>query len=188
MSDAALLKSFDIPVIAVNNGYEYAPDAALLYACDAKWWEQYRHKGVKGGPGWESFKGLKVTMEAPQDPSIMRVGNGGAWGFDDRPDHVRTGKNSGCQAAHIAAHAGAARILLIGCDCRHGDDGRAHEFGEHEWMASRRPRDMNIFIEGWRLLAPELARRGIEVVNCAAGSALDYFPKRDLQEILCAIY
>lgn len=171
--------------IAVNNGYEYAPWANMLYACDARWWREYSSRGVCGGAGWVSFAGIKVTLEPPIDTAIHRVGNGGPWGFDPRPDHVRTGKNSGCQAAHIAAHAGARRILLLGCDCRN-DGARAHEFGEHRWFSGKVPdfRDMGSFIKGWQALATELAARGVEVINCSPHSAIDCFPKMTVQDAL----
>lgn len=174
----------NLPVIAVNNAYEYFPDAAMLYACDRVWWTHYRERGALGGPGHESFAGIKVTLEELIAPCINRVGNGGAFGFDERPDHVRTGKNSAVQAAHVAAHAGAKRIILVGCDAKAPSQGRDHCFGEHAFRRNRMRPDYSDFIAGWNALAPELAARGIEAVNCSADSAIECFEKAGLAKVL----
>jgi hypothetical protein len=172
------------PVIAVNNGYEYAPWADLLYACDLKWWVNYREKGKLGGAGNKSFAGLKVSLEETPYPEVLRIGNGGTFGFDERHDHVRTGKNSACQAVHVAAHAGAETIILLGCDCTAPSDGPSHCFGDHDWRRGKMPSPYNEFLEGWSALAPALSARGIRVINASPGSAIECFEKAGLEEAL----
>lgn len=167
--------------IAVNNAYEYAPWAEILYAADRKWWESYGEAGALGGPGALAFRGLKVTIMEPTDPCILRIGHGGTHGFDLRPDHVRTGSNSATQAAHIAVHGGARRIVLLGCDCRAPVAGPAHCFGDHDWR-KRKDSPYELFLEGWRKFAAELPKT-VEIINCTPGSAIDCFPRAALEDI-----
>lgn len=177
---------FILPVIAVNNAYESFPEAEMLYACDRKWWDHYRLRGALGGVGHEEFQGVKATLEEPVSPDIHRVGNGGAWGFDPRPDHIRTGKNSAAQAAHLAIHAGAVRILLLGCDCRVSAHGRVHHFGEHAFRRNYAPPDFSAFLTGWSRFAAERPQ-DVEIVNCSPDSAIDCFPRRALDDCLSEI-
>ncbi|MGB4107763.1 MAG: hypothetical protein WBK55_08215 [Alphaproteobacteria bacterium] len=186
-----MVRAAGLPAVAVNNGYEYAPWAAILYAADLKWWENYWQRGKLGGVGAKDFQGLRVTIQREREktfhPDILLIGNGGSKGFDDRLDYVRTGWNSAIQATHIAVHAGAKKILLLGCDCT-GKAGRSHSFGVHAWRnnetQNRLDRTYESFIEGWGNLAPELAKRNVEVVNCSPISAINFFPKSSVQEAL----
>lgn len=179
-------------VIAVNNQAietrvngqvepAMAPWADVLYAADRLWWHHNREAVSR-------FAGLKVTIApnhcsaSPQATADIRMlGNGGQNGFDDRPDHLRTGSNSGYQAVHLAAHFGAARVLLCGFDM-HAKRGE-HWFGDHAWRPGYRSR-YSLFLNSFTRGAPEFAARGVEVVNCTPGSALKCFPFQDLTEAL----
>lgn len=171
------------PVIAVNNGYEYALYAAMLYGSDRKWWDAYRDRGKIWYRGWSQFRGIKVTIEDPADESIHRIGNAGALGYDPRPWMVKHGHGSACAAAHIALHGGARRVILTGCDCR-DIGGRLHSFGDHNWQ-HRHTMPFASFLKGWRALAaamPEPER----IINATPGSAIDCFTKMDLDRALAA--
>lgn len=153
-----------IPTVAINNCYELAPEADMLYACDAKWWMHY-HEAI-------AFKGLKVTID-PSLParSVKLLHNSGQSGYDPDPANLRTGLNSGFQATQLVVHAGAARILLLGFDMR----GR-HWFGDHP--AGLQDSDPNVFarfIAEFERVAPIYADLGVDVVNCTPGSALSCF-------------
>jgi hypothetical protein len=183
-TEADLLKSHSIPSIAVNNAYEIAPWAEILYAADRKWWEGYWNKGALGGPGCSSYHGICVTMEAPPyDPGINVIGNGGSLGMDSRKDHVRTGFNSPAQAAQIAFHAGAKTVLLFGCDCR-DFDGKTHFFGEHPWTVPKNGNKYSTFLIGWKALADAIAGTGKKIINCSPLSAINFFEKQNLQDLL----
>lgn len=169
-------------IIAVNNAYEIVSQADVLYACDRKWWENYWYSGALGGAGAQDFKGLKVSLEETPFSDVLRIGNGGSYGFDDRKDYVRTGKNSGVQAAHIAVHAGARRVVLLGCDCRVPDGQSSHFFGEHYWRVGRSPSPYGEFLEGWRSFAAALPQ-GVEILNCTPDSAIDCFEKARLDDL-----
>lgn len=165
-----------IPTIVINDTFRLAPWAALLYAADAAWW--------RANPDAAAFAGLKVSADTV--PGVEQLMVTGTAGFDPDPSCLRTGSNSGYQGVHIAAQAGAARILLCGFDlnARHG----AHWFGPHTkpGLHNTAPETFARFVRRFEELAPILAARGVEVINCTPDSALRCFPVADLEgELRC---
>lgn len=164
------------PVIAISDAWRLCPQAFCLYSCDAKWWRY--HQNVP------QYKGLKVTLDdslAFPDVLCLKWRREEGWsGFDDDPEYLRTGKNSGYQALHLAAHFGFSRIILLGYDMR-GE----HFFGKH-------PKELDVdtpfseFIDAFKTIVEPLKERGVEVINCTPGSALPWFEKKHLKEVLCA--
>lgn len=179
MSSAVAAKCKHLRTIAINNTFQLAPWADMLYAADDKWWRLTE--------GWREFVGLKVTCDNV-DPKrtgawfkeLLYLRHTGAEGFDPDPSCIKTGRNSGYQAIHIAAHAGAKRILLCGMDMRGG-----HWHGQHKSGLSNKS-CFEQWIELFATLKPELDKRGVEVWNCTQGSALKCFPYMDLDEA-CAL-
>jgi hypothetical protein len=147
-----------------------APWADVLFASDAKWWREYQvramaFEGIKitsnNGLKWEGLNNLAFSPRAP---------------FDDRPTHMVSGGNSGYQAIHIAAHFGAARILLLGFDMREaptamGGQPRRHFFGNHPPTCNSKGR-FHVWIRNIQSLCRYLNAKGVSVVNCTPGSAL----------------
>lgn len=168
---AAAVRS--VPTIVINDTFRLAPWAALLYAADEAWWH--------ANPDALAFAGLKVSVASV--PGVEQLRNSGTQGFDDDPGCLRTGSNSGYQAVHLAAHAGAARILLCGFDLSAKKG--AHWFGTHgSGLVNTAPETYARFIRRFEELQPLLAARGVEVVNCTPGSALKCFPAADLADML----
>lgn len=167
-----------VRTIAVNTTFKLAPWADMLYASDAPWWMHYREEVA-------AFAGLKVGSQAPHIPvaDLLLLKNTGMDGFDPDPSCVRSGRNSGYSAMHVATHAGAKRILLCGFDMRAGHWHDPHPTGQ---FMLRNAGD-GVF-EGWikrfATLKPELDKRGVEVLNCTPNSALRIFPMADLKETL----
>ncbi len=97
-------------------------------------------------------------------------------GFDDRPEWIRTGRNSGYQSIHVAAHLGAKRIYLLGFDMRPG-----------QWCKYAVPTNDDFYDRCLPLfdeLKPHLEVRGIQVVNCTPGSRLKTWPSSRIQDQL----
>lgn len=163
--------------IAVNNTFLLAPWADMLYASDYEWWSWAQvHKLCK----LTAFHGYKVTLSDPRLPGVLKLKDGGMHGFDPDPGTLRTGGNGGYQAIHIAAHAGCNRILLCGFDMRGG-----HWHGVHPSpLREHGEGTFTKWIANFATLAPELAKRGIEVLNCTPGSALKVWPIVPLEEAL----
>lgn len=165
-------------VIAVNNTLALAPWADILYFCDARWYAWHRAE-VQAFGGWRAtLENLKLQDEI----EVRCLRDYGAAGFAPRNDGVTNGRNGGYQALHLAAWLGARRVLLLGFDMRQVD-GRMHWHEEHPVATSS-----TIFpnwLEHFGTLAPALSERGIEVINCTPGSALQAFPRMQLEEAIC---
>jgi hypothetical protein len=172
-------------VVCVNRSYVMAPDADWLWGADAtRFW------------AWDlaavGFAGTKVTLWSrlmPPDGKRAverlaaagvkvvrhcRPGTGG-W-FDPRPGHVRGG-NGVHHVLNALGHCGPRRVLLLGVDMRPGRFHRDYPRGAVEtpyWAA----------IEQLKSLAKPLAERGVEVVNCTPGSALELWSPMGIEDAL----
>ncbi|MCI2243294.1 hypothetical protein L3067_01545 [Xanthomonas sp. PPL568] len=88
--------------------------------------------------------------------------------------------NSGAGAVALAARWGAAKIVLLGYDCKKSG-GKVHWHEDH-------PRGLGnaAALPGWpsdfKRLLPMLS--GIHVVNATRETALDMFPRMTLEEVL----
>jgi hypothetical protein len=153
-----------LPAIAINTTHRLAPWADMLYAADAEWWAHADNADAR------RFAGLRVTAGTGA-PGVLRLRNTGAEGFDPDPGAVRTGSNSTYQALHIAMHAGATRVLLLGVDM-HGD----HWHGKHPaGLRNTPPEHFALFIRRFASIRPAAERMGCDIVNCTPGSALQAF-------------
>lgn len=173
---ASLVASSGASSVAINNTFQLAPWADMLYAADAAWWTVHAQTALK-------FAGLKVTAhDSVPYAAVLALRNTGKEGFDPDPSAVRTGGNGGTTGVHIAAHGGAARILLCGFDM-HGEG--EHWHGRHPApLRSTGEHTFRKWIRLFGLLAAELKARDIEVLNCTPGSALKCFPFMDLEKAL----
>ena len=164
-------------VIAVNDAVWPCWWADWLHAGDLKWWHAYANAGAA------RYAGLKTTLaEGPPTAwGVRRVQDTGPAGFDPRADSCRNGKSSAYQAMHLAAHAGAARLVLLGIDMRPGDGRSRWHSGDLDGLGCDYGAVMAPMFDA---LAPALAERGVEVLNCSPGTALQTFPTARLDEVL----
>lgn len=152
--------------IAINNQVlDCAPWADVIWSSDAKWWREYGAQ-VEGLPGRKlSFA---VGMLHPL-PEVVRLS---PQVYDTRPEWLSGGGNSGYAAICLAARLGASVIELYGFDMRAvGGRFRRFEYGAN---LNSKPRFLH-WMANFERLAPELAQRGVQVVNCTPGSALRCF-------------
>ncbi len=168
-------------VIAVNDAYQLAPWAEVLYACDWRWWRK-----LDGVP---DFAGLKVTLSNSRGhldayPDIEILENTGTEGLERAPTGLRTGRNGGYQAINLAVHLGAARVLLLGYDMKPDAAGRTHWFGDHADWPTRPGVFETVMLPHFPGLARELRILGVAVVNCTPDSALEAFDKLPLERAL----
>jgi len=167
MSVAIAEQCRQLRTIAINNqAIDCAPWADIIYGSDLKWWRHYL-------PAVTHLPGRKISLEIGQPIGGVEYLRPSTEVFDDRPCYLSTGANSGYAALCLAAKLGASRIFLHGYDMG-SRDGRMRR---HDYPAAlnSKPRFAD-WIPRFRLLAPVLARRGIEVVNCTPASALTCFP------------
>lgn len=162
-----------VPTVVTNNTHSAAPWASLLVANDQAWWDVHRDGAL-------AFPGLKYSASDPPIEGVLTQRITGAEGYDPDPECVRHGGNSGYTAVHIAAQAGARRILLCGMDMRGG-----HWHPDHPRpLRTTPPATFARWIERFAILAPALERIGVEVIDCTPGGALAAFPRATLEDVL----
>lgn len=181
MADARKRRS-DLRVIAVNDAHRLLPEADILYACDARWWDF--HKGV------QAFEGERWTQTAAGGSDCAK-----RWGLElveGRPGNIPSlsggaithGGNSGFQAVNLAALQGARRIILLGFDMGCAPDGRRHFFGNHEDARLNVLPAFRLFVKAFTVAAPVYREAGVEILNASRRSALTCFPKISLEPAL----
>ena len=173
-----------VHAIAVNNTCERAPWADVAYFGDYTSIKHYR--GANKGSKQQDLASCCAEWWTISKPAAER------WKLnhvasDNRPgfgvNRVSMNANSGAQAINLAMLFGARRILLLGFDMR-DIGGRAHWFGQHpkEWLV-----DVQLYSE-WihklTIAAPQAKARGVEILNCTPGSALQCFDAKPLEEAL----
>ena len=185
-------------VIAVNNAYQLAPWADLLYFSDEVWW-LWHHGGDEiravhgravtihqpGDRRYREFKGLKVALSNAgtfrREPAVRILQNYEAQpGLCEIRDGVYTGRSSGYQAINLAAHLGGARILLLGFDMR-PVAGRTHWHTAHQRPTAAQDIE-KVMLPWFQTLVEPCRRRGIEIVNCTPGSAIECFPRASIAD------
>jgi len=172
------LRSFDAEclrgrrVIAINNSWELAPWADVLYFCDEKWWRWYGEKAATG------FVGRYIVTPALHVPDrrgrLIKLT--GATGLETDPCGLRHGSNSGYQAINLAYHFGARRIVLLGYDMN--VNGSTHWHAGHPTTkpeAFQQTLD-NAMLPKFPTIVEPLATAGVEVLNATPGSALTCWP------------
>lgn len=158
----------------------------MLYACDGKWWDNHRD-ALK-------FRGLRFTINkiAAREhgltlvPSIGTVRDDGRGiGFCRKAPIIHTGANSGYQAANLALHLGAAKIVLLGFDMA-APRGKSHWHGEHgNGMNNPNIYTFQDWLANWATVPESIEGLGLEIVNASRETALDMFPRMSLEDALC---
>lgn len=195
VDDVRLARAHTALTIAVNDSYFYAPDADILFACDAKWWRLHglcRGPHVYAGRTFPAFRGrLRVSLTAPggtvHDRDVLVLQQAGQTGLSLDPTRLATGKNSVYQAMNLAVHLGATGIWLLGVDMQPGKiyrDGAwrqsDHFFGRH---ADDTKPPYTLCLQRFTTLVEPLQRLGIAVTNVTPGSALTCWPQRALADV-----
>lgn len=190
-------------VIAINNAYRLAPWADVLYFCEEKFWHWNR-----GRAEFRDFAGIKVALEtaaggaddgdgyrAPDVPGqvfacvpgLHRLKN-----YKDRPgleldergalvrDGLRHAWSSGGACLNLAPLFGGRRVVLLGFDMKAAANGDTHWHKDY-------PLDDGPDVYAEKMLGyfpplvEPLRRLGVDVVNATPGSAIDCFPRLNLE-------
>lgn len=168
-----LARQMQCNYIAINDTYKRVPFSDVLYACDYKWWNLHFDEITFNGELWTQ------DLRAKREFGLAWVLGRNKSGLGS--DCVHFGGNSGYQAINLAYLWGAKRIILLGFDCK-PIDGKSHWFGQHP-QGLNQTQNFNIWISNFNMLAKDLEREGIEVINCSVESALDCFKKVKIEEL-----
>ena len=180
------LKGFDASilrgrrVIAINNSWELAPWADVLYFCDEKWWRWY---GDKVSIGFQGRYIVTPALHVP-DPRAKLIKLTGATGLETDPSGLRHGSNSGYQAINLAYHFGAKRIVLLGYDMN--INGTTHWHAGHPTTKPEKFADtlVEAMLPKFPTIVEPLRGAGVEVLNATPGSVLTCWPIVPLSGIL----
>jgi len=171
--------------IAVNSACipmrPYATSDDVLYFTDNAWNENRPHLAATWpGPVITANRNVKARLQNAVryiDVTALSTRMG------VRADYSQA--SSSHVAASLACDMGAAKILLVGMDCR-SIAGESHGLDNYpkcdDFLFTNR------FLPGWEGLAPAFERRGTDVVNVTPGSAIECYRRGDLVgEIQCKI-
>ena len=183
---AGTVRAMDAFRIGVNNTYQDFPLNAWI-ACDPNW---HSHYGKVSGDfdKWHWDAGI-----------CNRHGYRhirGEWldGLSTDPSVISYGHSSGWQALNLAVHYRCNPILLVGFDMTYRQDEPRHYFDGLSDVAGEYPAalrkqsefakpDQTGLLYDYRHIADQAARAEIPpIYNCSPGSAMHWFPKRDIRE------
>jgi len=198
LEQVEMVRAADVRCIAVNDAYLVAPWANVQYAADAHWHRWHTEGIAKPMLGltaadvrarWLGFQGQKCSIQdsggSDLGPSVHIMRNrdhpGRSMGLSLDPQFLVTGFNSGFQSLNLAVLAGAKRILLVGFDGQ-PTDGRDHFHGSHPRPTP--PAAYPLYRQAMSAAENALITAGVEVLNCSPGSAINSFPKVQLETAL----
>jgi hypothetical protein len=150
------------PTIAVNNSWQRAKACTIVYASDYIWWQRYLPTLTSSAERWTN------NRKAAKDYKLN------LWLNDQ-------GFSSGLAAIHLAMWFGAARILLLGYDCKPAGN-QMHWHGRHEGGLNN-PNEMSfrIWAKQYRQTSRQVRER---VVNCSRDTSIACFPRSTLEQAL----
>lgn len=163
------LKGFDLTptrgskVIAVNNAYEIAPWADLLFFADCSWWQWNRNAVLRDFPLDRIIATATSDVKDVNHERIKRLWRDrNKWCEDPQKVH---GWDSGTMAVNLAYHLGAAKIVLFGFDMQPGKNGETQWHSKHKRRTAVSNYKDN-FIPRLTGAVETLAKKGIPVVRC----------------------
>lgn len=166
-----------IHVGVVNRTWERLPNADVLYAADAKWWDAYI-ESVRAG-----FNGECWTQDEPsaRKYGLCHVRGKGLPGLSRDKTLIHNGGNSGYALVNLARHFGTELIVLVGYDMQHGATVHWHPDYPKGWGNANSPQ---AWAPRFTQLYADLTDDGIKVVNCSTETAITAIPRADLASVL----
>lgn len=190
-------------IFVCNNNYLKVPEADVLFFCDKTFWVWHCTN-----PAFQDFKGTKITLSTEiGEPDINVMQAGLPDGLSTSASMLSTGGNSGYMTINLAFLYGIKRVILLGYEMQpkefeEGDPeveamiaagarleknaaGRyivTHWFGNHK--QATKPEWFSQVVGNFATMIPALERDGLEVINCSHPTAIQCFPKGNIQEVL----
>lgn len=169
LADVAAVRGTGRPVITTNTTFRLAPWATALFGQDRKWHQAHAAEVAAAFRGLV-FSGQPVIGHQPLPICVKPLG-------------IETFKNSGAGAIALALHAGAARIVALGLDCQPDANGHRHWHGEHAPGLGNAV-SMPLWFPQFKRCAAWCQAKGVPVLNASRATALEYFPRASLEDIL----
>jgi hypothetical protein len=172
-----------IRVLGCNEAYQAAPWIDGLYADSRPWWEQHI----------EAVRDVHLAMLFSADEKACDMY--GLWYVASRPElglsgqggciHTgRAGSHAGLHLLNLAVLLGAARILLLGYDCRVAAAPPPRSCYGNAAAAPAVAEQFDCWVDAYRHAADDAAELGVAVLNCSPDSAIDAFPRTRIGAVL----
>ncbi len=192
--EAARRKGFVL--FGCNRVWQDVPDLSLLYGCNEAWWHHSWCDALFYYPAQKW-----TTNKAAADKfGLNWIAERDAKGLSTDPRIVHHGHGSGYTMLNLAFLMGAARILLLGYDCRYAPDydGREKVKGSsprHYWKENGGEYHSSlqhwpsfsvkngVHVEMVKLYASVAMQNAVEIVNCTPNSAIECFPRCDVESL-----
>ena len=150
-------------VIVANTTFRAAPWADALFAIDRDWWKTYLNE-INA-----TFKGERYSSNS-QNPSYNVT----------QLKELNTYGNSGASCISVAEQAGAARVILLGFDCRH-TGGKSHWHGDHPaGLGNAGLTDQ--WLDKFKQMADDF--KHVEIINASRETAITCFPRARLEDLI----
>jgi hypothetical protein len=178
----------DKHVIGINVAYLIGDWIDMVFFGDSGFYLTHRTRLAQ-------FPGLKVTCHngANRESWVKFLGRDGRKprGISTAANLVSWNGNSGASAISVAAWAGAKRIILLGFDMRLNGDNRQHWHDLYgrgvinvKDERKRRKLPFDRHLRGFEDIARDAQAWGIEIINASPESAITYFRKANVKDIL----
>lgn len=182
LEDAEYVRNCGLPVIAISDNYKLFPNAIMNYACDYRWWKHHFRDVLASG-----FTGVLASADpsAANDFGVKHIASLD-WhvpqpGLSGVADAITCGYSTGYQAIHIAYNLGFKRIILLGYD--YGATGQGHWYGSHPPDFAQMS-DFTTMIKAMEVLARDIGKQDVEVINCTPTTDLACFKRMALREVI----
>jgi len=174
--------------IGINRAFEKF-DPTIIFGMDPTFirWLQMGKYGELAKQAWERSRAYKVwlnvhNVKLPDDVYMLKCYGGYNNALGSFPLTMREGighgTNSGYAALNLAACLGASPIFLLGFDMKR-DGQKTHWHNGHPRVM---PEDQPVkFKKRFQIAAKTLAKANIAVINLNPDSALECFPKLDIE-------
>ena len=159
-----------------------------MYAADYRWYAHHIADITRDFEGtcWTQSEGWITNANVKVDPGqwgIKTLESVDEPGLSRKQGVLHRGSNSGYQAVNLAYMMGATRIILLGFDMMMTGTQR-HWFGDHPGSLNAASNYLS-FIRHFETIKP--ADYQLEIWNCSRQTALDCFPKYNIDEVLAAL-
>ena len=167
-------------VIAVNQAFRLGQWVDVCFFGDRQWhkWnaERLRHWG-----------GLLVSCadERLVSRRVMYLGRSRKLGLERRNNMVAWQKNSGASAINLAYHFGAASVVLVGFDGEpqgHTKNKRHHWHNDYPDMGPKFS-PYGKWGQTFNRIQADAEKLGLEIINANPDSAIEAFPKAELEDL-----
>ena len=175
-----------------NNVHQIVPDLAVLFATNSQWWDHYWQRD--DGPRLHPCEKWTNSDEAAHKYRLNFIRGIDRRGLSRKADRLHHGHSSGFCLLNLAYLMGAERVVLLGYDLKYAADysGRdrkvgsspRHYFGEYPSALLHWPKmSVKDGVHVELVKQYESARGFVDIVNCTPDSAIDCFPRADIDAL-----